>query len=637
VKPEDKGRRRSPIPLYKRAKRLKEHEENPHRQSTAPRQPSPGPKQPKYPDLREAFRRLDHLYEISKLLTRFESPEETVLGVLGVATRTLSLRSAVLVEMPPHRERVIVWRSHGLTPSEAEEAKTHAVAATAYFAGPNPPNLAPNVLESGIHLLPGPGAAGSGEKVVGSGRFIVLPLLVGRPPAFGAFQVEGKTPFSEADLGFVTAITTQLAIALDRYNARERAREAGRRLELLVEAGRLTASPLDTEATLGRVAEVAVREMADCCTIHLLQEGREVRRFFARSRKAPREGQEDETARLLEAVAAKVVETGRSVAESTRRFANGNEEAPSPSLYIVAAPILGSDRTLGAVTLVRTDSDEPYVQDDLEMVEDLAHRIALAVERNLAVDKVHELNATLEQHVLERTTKLQQVVIELNAFAYSVAHDLRAPLRAMQGLSQALLEDYGSSLEEAGRDYARRIAESSVRMDALIQDLLAYANLAQIEVELEPIELGSLLRKVLGEMAGELKERKAEVTIEEPLPRCLGYARALGQALTNLISNAAKFVPPGVDPRIRVRAECRDGWCRLWIEDNGIGIPREYQAKVFGVFQRLHKPGEYQGTGIGLAIVRKAMERMGGRWGVESEPGKGSRFFIELPEVRTEL
>jgi len=174
-------------------------------------------------------------------------------------------------------------------------------------------------------------------------------------------------------------------------------------------------------------------------------------------------------------------------------------------------------------------------------------------------------------------------------------------------------------------------------MDTLIRDLLSYANLTQIEVELQPIDLGSLVREILDSMAADLNERKATVSIDDPLPRCLGYRPALGQALANLLSNAAKFVAPCVEPRIRVRGESRHGWCRLWVEDNGIGILPEYHKKIFGVFQRLHKPGEYPGTGIGLAIVQKAMERMGGLWGVESAPGKGSRFFIELPEVRSEL
>jgi signal transduction histidine kinase len=639
MKPEEERRRKSPRRIYQGVKRAEDREEETRRSGTPPGDTVAAPKHPADADLREAYRRLGHLYEISKVLARFESPEESVLGVLTIATRTLSLRSGVLVEMPPHPERVIVWHARELSPAEVEEAKAHAITSSAYLAGPAPPLMAPDVIQAGTRLLPGPSGTGSGQKVEGPGRFIVLPLLVDRPPAFGALQVEGGGPFTEADLGFVSAVATQLAVALDRYYARERAHEAGRRLELLAEVGRLTASPFDTEATLARVAEVAVREMADFCVIQLLREGRATRRAFARSRKVPREAHvEEERARLLEDAAAKVLETGRPIAEFVRPVAGWKEETPGPSLFtsLVSAPILEQGQRLGAVTLARTDPDGPYDEDDLKMAGDLAYRIALAVSRNLAEDRVNEMNATLERRVLERTAKLQEVVNELNTFAYTVAHDLRAPLRAMEGFSQVLIEDYGSRLEATGQDFARRISEASVRMDALIQDLLGYVHLTQEEVKLEPVDLSLLVRKVLGEMARELKERKAEMTVEDPLPRCLGYRRALAQALSNLISNAAKFVPPGVDPRIRMRAEPRNDWVRLWVEDNGIGIAPEYHKKIFGVFQRLQKPGEYPGTGIGLAIVRKAMERMGGRAGVESEPGKGSRFFIELPGVRSD-
>jgi len=451
VKPEDKGRSRSPTRLYRRVKRLEKHEEKPHRRATPPGGPRVVAKKSGHADARDAFRRLGHLYEISKLLAQFETLEETVLGVLEVATRTLSLRSAVLVETPPHHERVIVWHAQGVEPAEVEEAKKHAIATSTYFAGPPPPILTPDVPRAGTHLLPwGSAVTGSGEKVEGPGRFIVVPLLVGGQPAFGAFQMEGAARFGEADLSFVTAIATQLAVALDRHNARRRAQEAGRRLELLVEAGRITASPLETEATITRVAEAVVREMADFCLIHLVQEGRPVLRAFARSQKAPREAQGDERARLLEDASAKVLETGRPVSEVIRQVAGGTEDPQGAAHYtaLLTAPISGSGRTVGTVTLARTDPDAPYAQDDFEMTEDLAHRIALAVERNLAVDTVNELNATLERRVFERTSKLQQVVIELNAFAYTVAHDLRAPLRAMQGFSQMLLEDFGSGLEE---------------------------------------------------------------------------------------------------------------------------------------------------------------------------------------------
>jgi signal transduction histidine kinase len=169
-------------------------------------------------------------------------------------------------------------------------------------------------------------------------------------------------------------------------------------------------------------------------------------------------------------------------------------------------------------------------------------------------------------------------------------------------------------------------------MDKLVEDLLDYSRLTRTELPIERVDLDALLSQVLKGMEGEVRERKAEVRVDPSLPTVLGHRSTLDQVLTNLLSNATKFVAPGVLPRVRVRGEIRDDWVRLWVEDNGIGIPPEQDHRIFGVFEHLHRQEEYPGTGIGLAIVKKAMERMGGRVGVESQVGEGSRFWIELPK-----
>ncbi len=220
---------------------------------------------------------------------------------------------------------------------------------------------------------------------------------------------------------------------------------------------------------------------------------------------------------------------------------------------------------------------------------------------------------------------------ELETFSYSVSHDLRAPLRAMQGFAQALLEDYGGRLDSTGQHYAGRIVSAAERMDLLIQDLLAYSRLGRLALDLAPVELDAVVRDALALQDAELKERRARVNVDTPLPRVRAHAATLRQVVANLVSNAAKFVATGTEPRVRVRAEEHDDRVRLWVEDNGIGVAPEHHERVFRVFERLHGIESYPGTGIGLAIVRKGMERMGGRSGVESEPGRGSRFWIEFP------
>jgi PAS domain S-box-containing protein len=256
-------------------------------------------------------------------------------------------------------------------------------------------------------------------------------------------------------------------------------------------------------------------------------------------------------------------------------------------------------------------------------------------------EEIARMNAVLEERVRERTRSLQETVQELDSFAYTVAHDLRAPLRAVHTFGEMLLEETSPKLDDAEKRYLEEIIFAGARMDALIRDLLGYSRISREETRREPLDLGGMLENVIRELAPELSQRKAEIRIEGQLPQVMGHAVMLGQALTNLITNAAKFVAPGKEPRITVKAEKKAHRIRLWVLDNGIGIAPEHHAKLFRVFERLHAREAYPGTGIGLAIVRRAVERMGGTAGVESAPDAGSRFWIELeaaeePGLRTE-
>lgn len=238
--------------------------------------------------------------------------------------------------------------------------------------------------------------------------------------------------------------------------------------------------------------------------------------------------------------------------------------------------------------------------------------------------------ATLEKRVLERTQKLQAANEDLEAFAYTVSHDLQSPLRAMHGFAEALLEDYGDVFEELGKEYARRIIISALRLEDLIQNLLAYSHLSRAELSLKVINLTDLMSDVIHTIQSDIEEKHAEIQIQSQIPEVLGHRPTLVQVMTNLLINAMKFVQPGVKPQIQVCAERHDDWVRLWVADNGIGIAPEHQKRIFQVFERLHGQETYSGTGIGLAIVRKSVERMNGQVGLESQLGQGSKFWIEL-------
>ena len=266
------------------------------------------------------------------------------------------------------------------------------------------------------------------------------------------------------------------------------------------------------------------------------------------------------------------------------------------------------------------------------------HRVGILFndisERRRAEDEVRQLNRDLEQRVAERTRRLSDVNAELQSFTYSVSHDLRAPLRAMQGFSHALLEDYGDRLDELGRDYIGRISAGAKQMDALIQDLLAYSRLSREEITPTPVPLEAAVDSALKQVGATLRDLGAVFTVVRPLPVVMGPAPVLTQIIANLIANGSKFVASGTSPVISLSAEQRGQNVRLWVEDNGIGIAPEHHNRIFDVFQRLHGMNEYPGTGIGLAIVRKGIERLGGAVGVQSKLGEGSRFWIELPKER---
>jgi PAS domain S-box-containing protein len=248
-----------------------------------------------------------------------------------------------------------------------------------------------------------------------------------------------------------------------------------------------------------------------------------------------------------------------------------------------------------------------------------------------ALAKSHE---DLEKRVTERTALLTEAIAQMEEFSYSVSHDLRAPVRAMQGYAQATLEDYGNTLDDQGREYLNHIVRSAERMDRLVRDLLTYSRLARSELELQPVSLDRLVRDIVSHYP-EMQQPNAEIITRGTLHSVIAHEPSLTQAISNLLSNAVKFVAPGVKPEVELYSEQQGKRLRLWVHDNGIGIKPEYRGRLFGLFERIHNGKHYEGTGIGLAVVRKSVERMGGRVGMESN-GTGSKFWIELPAAQTD-
>jgi len=252
-----------------------------------------------------------------------------------------------------------------------------------------------------------------------------------------------------------------------------------------------------------------------------------------------------------------------------------------------------------------------------------------------AREELSRYTGKLEKLTEERTSSLREVVQQMEEFSYTISHDLRAPIRAMQGYANALLEDYGAQLDQTGREYLERIARSGNRMDRMIREVLTYSRLARCEIQVQPVSLDSLVREIVQQYPG-IHASGGEIEIAERLDNVIGHEPSLTQVVSNLLSNACKFVQPHTTPRCKVWTERNNGHVRLYFRDNGIGIKPEHQHRLFGMFERIHPESQYEGTGIGLAIVRKAMERMGGQVGVESDGKNGSQFWIQLPAVKDE-
>jgi PAS domain S-box-containing protein len=254
-------------------------------------------------------------------------------------------------------------------------------------------------------------------------------------------------------------------------------------------------------------------------------------------------------------------------------------------------------------------------------------------ENKRAAAEIHELNTRLEQKVAERTEELEVANKELEAFSYSVSHDLRAPLRAVDGFSQAVMEDYSNLLPEEGQRFLRTIRTAAQRMGTLIDDLLAFSRLSRAPLKKEEVNTAKQVRSVLEELDSQREGRNVEIRIGE-LPPCLGTPAMLGHVWSNLLANALKYSRQRDPAIIEIGCKAEEGEDVFFVRDNGAGFDMKYAHKLFGVFQRLHHAEEFEGTGVGLAIVQRIIHRHGGRIWVDAALDRGATFYFTL-EKRT--
>jgi signal transduction histidine kinase len=366
----------------------------------------------------------------------------------------------------------------------------------------------------------------------------------------------------------------------------------------------------------------------------------------------------------------------RTVADSHERVVfNSVQQRQDPEFEVlkkagvmaaVAIPLLANDRVLGLFCFA-TCSRDTINEDDAELLTTISQYLATAVDREntsrllqKAKEQLFDHAQLLEKKVEERTSRLQETISELETFSYTLAHDLKAPVRGITGYSYVLLEDFENAIPREAQLIVQKMLRTSKRMEVLIRDLLEFSKVSRQEAALSRVEIEPIIDSILGMRSAAVRRA---VTVLAPLHAVQANSTLVQQVLTNLIDNAIKFVQAKAEPKITISTEVvahsspstrsspllfnsiepqtaeaggmaghkSTQQIRIWVKDEGIGIPVTAHQKIFGIFERGVAADVYEGTGMGLAIVARAVQRMHGSCGVESEPGKGSRFWIELP------
>jgi PAS domain S-box-containing protein len=447
-------------------------------------------------------------------------------------------------------------------------------------------------------------------------------------------------------IGAVTDISERRALVEKESLARQDASDAHARLAFLAEASHLLASSLEVEATLHHIAELAVPRLADGCAIHLVNEGE--LELFAVSHRDPAKTAWAEAllARYPALVqtpygAYRVFETGEPLfyprIDDALLAAIAHDEMHLERLReakLVSAmlvPLKARDKVMAVVNLFASEPRQPYSEADLALAQELAQRAAVAIDNARHYQEAKRLNEELEARVKARTAELEASNKELEAFSYRVSHDLRSPLRSVNGFCHLLLEDYGERLEPGAREYVQRCLDATERMSEVLEALLSLSRVARNALEEEAVDLSELAREIVRELQASAPKRHAEVTV---MPGCSAWGdkKLLELALQNLLENAWKFSAKAPKTVIRFGRQADAEVPTFFVEDNGAGFDMHYARELFTPFKRLHTVEEFSGSGIGLATVQRIVERHGGRIWAESEPGSGARFYFSLPK-----
>ncbi|MGH9624730.1 MAG: ATP-binding protein, partial [Bryobacteraceae bacterium] len=453
--------------------------------------------------------------------------------------------------------------------------------------------------------------------------------------------------FSELEVRVSGALGNLAAAALGgaelyehQKKMRRKAEEQEHKASYLAEAGRILLASLDYEKTLAAVVNLAVPSFADWACADILDSAGEVKRMASKHLDPEKIRLNEELRRrfpqletdiprialrtgrpvLIEQISDELIALYGRCPEHMEMFRKLGIES------VILAPLVANERCFGMLMFITAESGRHYTESDFALALELARRAATAVENA----RLYSESQKARQDLVRANSNLRRANEDLHQFAYSVSHDLREPLRMLSIYSQMLERNCGSRLDDDSKEFLGYITEGAGRMDALLADLLAYLRVADaLPAESVLIDAAAILDKSKANLSGMINDSSAEIRAEL-LPRVRVEEIHMLQLFQNLIGNAIKYRGER-PPMIRISCKREGAWRQICVQDNGIGIAPEYREQVFGIFKRLHNRAEYPGTGIGLAICQKIVDRYGGRIWVESEPGEGSTFCFTLP------
>jgi len=533
------------------------------------------------------------LAQFGELALHSDDLDEILTEACRLVGEALGTDFAKVVELQPDGNTLLVRAGVGWTEGVVGVATIQATDDTSegYALKTGEPMISPDIDEETRFRYP--------DFLITYGvKAVANVIIIGgtdRPP-FGILQVDSRVrrEFSEEDVAFLRTYANLIAATVERLSVLNETRDASTRLRLALEAGDLGSFEMDVAS--GHITSsdrydsiFGIVSVEKSWTWNALLE-----------QVVP-----EDRAGIADAMRSALAESGELRVEF--RIERAEDSAP---------------RWIELRGRLDDQGDSP------PRIVGIAADIT---DRKLAEQALVMSNGTLEAQVSERTNSLAESNAQLDAFAYTVSHDLRAPLRAMEGFARILQEDHGAGLGEEGYHYASRIVGAAKRMEGLIDDLLAFSRVQRADVTMKWTDPARAIRNAITELrSAGFDESAVTLKVTPSFPPIKADGMILAQVIGNLVLNAAKFKAPDRSAHVTIRAERCAERVRIWVEDNGIGIAPEHQARIFNVFERLHGQETYPGTGVGLAIVKAGVERMGGTCGVEGDLGVGSRFWIEL-------